>query len=281
MSKIALVTDSTCDLNKDVIDLYDIKILPLRVLYKDKEYIDRVNITPQQVFDNLAAEVPTTSMPSIQDIEDLFTSLEYEGYTHVVSINISSGLSGTMNGIKLVSQNHQNLITYVFDSKSLSMALGALVIECGKLIKKGESFEKIVNILPSIRDRISVFFVVGTLEYLIKGGRIGKVSGTIGELLNIKPIISIDNEGKYYTYAKVRGRKQSINKLSEISSEYLKSNKSSVYIMQGAALDEGKKFYETVKNMPNIISLSLSELGPAMGVHSGPGLLGICFVRES
>lgn len=281
MSKIALITDSTCDISKEIIDLYNIRVLPLRVIYKNKEYIDRVNITPQQVFDNLTREIPTTSMPSIQDMDDLFTSLENEGYTHVISITISSGLSGTLNGFKLVSQNHPKLITCVFDSKALSMALGALVIECGKLIKEGNSFEKIVDMLPSIRDRISVFFVVNTLEYLIKGGRIGKVSGTIGELLNIKPIISIDTEGKYYTYSKVRGRKQSINKLAEISNEYLKSNKSTVYIMQGSALDESEKFYKAVKNMPNIISISLSELGPAMGVHSGPGLLGICFVRKS
>lgn len=281
MNKIALITDSSCDLTKEIIKKYNIRVMPLRIIYKDKEYIDRVNIEPQEVYDNLTKEIPTTSMPSIKDIEDAFTSIEEEGYTHVIAITISSGLSGTFNTFKLVSENHPNLISCIFDSKTLSTALGALVAECGKLIEDGKSFEEIVNKLPSIKERISVYYVLETLEYLKKGGRIGKVAGTIGELLNLKPIISVDEEGKYFTYAKVRGRKQSISKLADIAKEVLATTKAKLFILQGGAVEEGKKLYDSFNNMKNVTALHFSDISPALGVHTGPGLLGIVIVREN
>lgn len=281
MQKIALITDSSCDLTKEIINKYDIKILPLRIIYKDKEYIDRVTINPNEVYDNLVNEIPTTSMPSMGDMENLFTLIEEQGYTHVIAITLSSGLSGTFNALKLVSENHSNLVSYLFDSKSLSLGLGALVHECGKLISDGRSFEEIVDMLPAIKEKISLFYVVETLEYLKKGGRIGKVAGTIGDLLNIKPIISIDDEGKYFTYAKVRGRKQSITKLIDIAKETLETTKAKIFVMHGGALEQGEKIYDLFSKTPNVTSLYFTDISPALGVHTGPGLLGIAVVKEN
>jgi DegV family protein with EDD domain len=280
LKKIALITDSSCDLTEEIIKDFNIRVVPLRIIYKDKEYIDRVNISPQEVYDNLKVEVPTTSMPSMGDIENVFTAIEQEGFTHVIAITISSGLSGTFNTVKLVSENHPNLTTCIFDSKSLSLGLGALVHECGKLIEKGMSFEAIVDLLPSIKERISVFYVLETLEYLKKGGRIGKVSATIGELLNLKPIISLDQEGKYYTHSKTRGRKQSINKLVDIAKDVLKTTKAKIFVMQGGALEEGKELYKLFVDYPNVTSLDFTDISPALGVHTGPGLLAISIVTE-
>lgn len=281
MNKIALITDSSCDLTEEIIKKHNIRVVPLRIIYKDKEYIDRVNISPQEVYDNLTIEVPTTSMPSMLDIENTFNAIEEEGFTHVIAITLSSGLSGTFNTVKLVSENHPNLITCIFDSKTLSAGLGALVDECGKLIAQGKSFEEIVNTLPSIKDRISLFYVLDTLEYLKRGGRIGKVSGTIGEFLNIKPIISVDDEGKYYTYTKVRGRKQSINRLIDIGKEAISNNKATFFVLHGAAIEEGKKLYQVFENEPNVTSIHFGDISPALGVHTGPGLLALIIVKES
>jgi DegV family protein with EDD domain len=281
LNKIALITDSSCDLTKEIIKKYNIRVVPLRIIYKDKEYIDRVNIEPQEVYDNLVKEIPTTSMPSMQDIGDTFAAIEQEGYTHVIAITISSGLSGTFNTVKLVSGSHPNLVTCIFDSKTLSAGLGALVAECGELIEQGKEFEEIVNALPSIKERISVYYVLETLEYLKKGGRIGKVAGTIGELLNLKPIISVDAEGKYFTYAKVRGRKQSICRLSDIAKDVLTTTKAKLFILQGGAMEEGRKLYDSFVDMPNVTSLHFGDISPALGVHTGPGLLAIIIAKES
>lgn len=280
MNKIALLTDSSSDLPQDIIKKYNIKVIPLRIIYKNKEYIDRVNISPKEVYDNLTVEIPTTSMPSLGDIEEAFSSIEKDGYTHVIAITISSGLSGTFNAVKLASESFPNLTTHIYDSKSLSLGLGVLVNECAEFLEKGKTFEEIVNLLPSIKEKISLYYVVETLEYLKKGGRIGKVAATIGELLNLKPIISIDSDGKYYTYSKTRGRKQSINSLMDIAKEALKIGKAKIFIMQGGALEEGKKMYDAFVNAKNVTDLGFTDISPALGVHTGPGLLGISIFRN-
>lgn len=279
MNKIALITDSTSDLSKEEIEKNNIHVLPLRIIYKDREYIDRINITPDEVYNNLDKEVPSTSLPSIEDIDKLFTKLEEEGYTHVIGTCISSGLSGTFNSINLVSKQHSNIISHIFDSRALTLGTGAIILECAKLIALGKDYDEIIAELPAIRDRIKVYYVVETLNYLIKGGRIGKVSGTIGELFKIKPIISINEEGIYYTYEKVRGRNQSIAKLVDITRGALENSPSKVWVLQGGALAEGKALYENISKLPNIIEVDFRDLSPVMGVHTGPGLLGIVVMR--
>jgi DegV family protein with EDD domain len=275
LSKIALVTDSTSDLSKEDIERYNIHMLPLRVIYKDREYIDRVNITPDELYDNMHIEIPKTSLPSMEDMHNLFKNLVKEGYTHVIVICISSGLSGTYNSINLVSQNYPELKSCVFDSRALSMGTGAIVVECGKMIDEGKNFQEIVAKLPSIRNSIKIYFVVDTLSYLIRGGRIGKVSGTFGQMLDIKPVISINEDGVYYTYAKVRGRKQSILKVIDIVKEKVEKEKSKVWVVHGGALKEGRALYEKISNLPNVIETGFSDIGPVMGVHAGKGTLGV------
>lgn len=271
MEKIAIVTDSTSDVEKEMIEKYNLKVLPLRIIYKDREYLDRLTIQPKEVYDNLENEIPTTSLPSIKDIDNLYKKLEEEGYTHVIGIVISSNLSGTYNALMMVSQNYPSITSCIFDSKSISIGEGAIVEECGDLISKGESFDTITSKLPSIRDRIKVYYVVNTLKYLIKGGRIGKISGTIGELLNIKPIISINKEGFYYTYAKVRSEKQGINKLIDIAQK----KPCKIWVMHGGSPEKVKELSREVSNLSNVKRISYGEISPVSGVHTGPGLIGM------
>jgi DegV family protein with EDD domain len=280
LNKIALVTDSTSDLNREQIEKYNIHVLPLRIIYKDREYIDRVNISAEEVYNNLKVEVPSTSLPSMEDIDNLFVKLKEEGYTHVIAVTISSGLSGTNNSVKLVSKNYPEMKIEVFDSLALTMAAGAIVLECGEMIFAGKSFDEIVAVLPSIRDRVKVYYVLDTLQYLVKGGRIGKVSGTIGEFLNMKPIISINKEGVYYTHTKVRGRKQSIIKLVDIVKNILLEGKAKVWVLHGGAKEEGQELYKSISELSNITELGFGDIGPVAGVHTGPGLLGITIMKE-
>lgn len=281
MSKIALITDTAADLDKDTIDRYNIKVLPFRIIYKDREYLDKVDIAPEEVYSRFKEEIPTSSLPAMEDMENLYVSLEKEGYTHAIIISLSTGLSGILGGFKVVSENHPNIITLLFDSKSISLGEGAQVIKCAKLIAEGKSFEEITDILPSFQKKLHLYFVVGTLEYLIKGGRIGRVSGTIGELLNIKPIISLDENGVYYPYTKVRGRKQSLSKLVELCSETIAHHKSRVYVLDGGAPEEGRKVYEALRQMPNVLSCTYGgNISPVSCVHSGPGLIGCIIIEE-
>ncbi len=280
MNKIALVTDSACDLSEEEFENHNIYMLPLRIIYKDREYRDRVDMTSDEIYKNLQNEVPSTSLPSMEDISSLFSKLEQEGYSQVIVICISSGLSGTYNSINVVSRNYPKIKCHIFDSRSLSLGTGSLVLACAEMIDSGKSFDEIVEKLPSIRSRIRVYYVLDTLTYLIKGGRIGKVAGTIGQFLNIRPIISINEEGVYYTYAKARGRKQSISKLIEIASNALSEGKAKIWVMHGGALEEGKSLYDDISKLPNITELGFRDISPVLGVHTGPGTLGIIVMKE-
>lgn len=281
MEKIALITDTAADLDTEITNKYNINVLPFRIIYKDREYLDKINITPTEVYTNFSKEIPTSSLPSMTDMENLFCKLENEGYTHAVVIPLSTGLSGILGGIRVVSENHPKIKTLLFDSKSISMGEGIQVKYCAELISSGKSFDEIVKLLPEFQKRVHLFFVVGTLEYLIKGGRIGKVSGTIGELLNIKPIITLDENGVYCTYTKVRGRKQSLTKLVEIGKEILKDHSCTAFVMDGGAEDECQKIYDMISPLANISSITLGgNISPVSCVHSGPGLIGLVLVED-
>lgn len=274
MEKIALITDSASDINSELIKKYNINVLPFKIIFSDKEYKDGVDITPSMLYERLPNEIPTTSLPSISEFTQLLENLKSEGYTHAIIITISSCFSGTFNAARLASESVSGINTFVFDSLTLTMSEGAMVLESANLIEKGKSFDEIVDFLSTIRQKIDVFFTLDTLTYLKKGGRIGKVSGTIAEALNIKPIITIKDDG-FHTFAKVRGIKQSISRLSNILNEYLSKGKCKVWIMNGDAPDKADLLYNAIKDSDNLIECTLGGMiGPALGVNTGPGLVG-------
>lgn len=274
MQKIALITDSACDLDLNTLKENNINLLPLRIIYSNGDYRDRIDITPQEVYDNLENEVPKTSLPSAQETEEILTKLETEGYTHVICISISSGLSGSFNAIRLALEDHPKLTSFVYDSKILAYPQGEIVLEVAKLIKEGKSFEEIVQEIPEIRKRVIGYFTINTLEYLKKVGRIGRLAGTVGELLNLKPIITTDEDGVYYNVAKVRGRKQSLSKMTELLKGYLDKSKCEIAVLHAGCEDEAIKYMNSLKDLPNVESIKIAEISPALGIHGGPGLIG-------
>lgn len=276
MQKIALITDSGSDLSLEELKENNINLLPLRISYSTGEYQDKLDIKASDVYANLDKEVPKTSLPSPETTERILQKLEEEGYTHVIGICISGGLSGTANSLRLSLEDHPSLTSYVYDTKILAYPEGEITIEVSKLIREGKSFEEIIEALPKIRERITGYFTIDTLEYLKRGGRIGKVAGTLGELLNLKPLITTDENGVYYNIAKARGRKQALSKLTEILKSHLSKNKCNVTILQGGCEAEAIKYMESLKKLININSLKISEISPALGVHGGPGLIGLC-----
>ena len=275
--KIAVVTDSTSDLTKDDLEKYGIKSIPLKVIYSDQQFHDRVDITPAEVYESFEREIPTTSMPSPQEIMDVYNELKDEGYTHIISIHISSGLSATYSNCMMVTDQIEGVEVEVIDSKMLSKGLGRLVLYANSLVEAGElSFAEIVEKVEAKKEKIEVFFVVETLKYLKKGGRIGKVSGTIAEFLNIKPIIAIDDEGEYFTFEKVRGRKRSLKKMYSIVKERLEEGKEYVVdVMNAAAAEEGQGLLDRFKELAQVKETYFSEISPVMVVHTGPGLIGV------
>lgn len=276
--KIGILTDSASDLAELKYDYKNIKILPFRIIYKDVEYRDRVDISPNEIYAKLEEEIPKTSLPSGQDITDAFEEFKNEGYTHVLGVFISANLSGTFNQIKNISLDFPEIEYVGFDTRELSLAEGLMVLTAAKMVEEGKTIREIADFLEEDRKRYNTQFVLDTLEYLIKGGRIGKVAGTIGQLLNLKPIIHVNDEGIYHTLDKGRGKVLAKQKLISILNDYFKDGNSfNLYVVHGGAEEEAKEFFNQIKSMnnPKIQNMHFAQTTPSLGVHTGKGLIGL------
>ena len=275
MEKIAILTDSACDLPAHLIEKFKIHVLPLKVIYGDKCYSDRVDIQPAEVYARMPDEIPTTSMPSPEEIHTALKRIKADGFSHVIAIHLSSALSGTCANVHHAAKEIDNIIIKVFDSKTLSFGTGWIVLDTARRIANGLSFNHIWEHIQHLPDKIDVFYVVETLEYLRRGGRIGKVAGMLGHILHLRPIISVDANGEYYTYAKTRGYKKSIEKLVEIVGNTVQQKRINLAVLNGGANEECNKLVARLSSLPNINELIQIDITPSLVVHTGPGSLGI------
>jgi DegV family protein with EDD domain len=281
MEKIALITDSACDIDEETLRKFQIHVLPFKIIYNSREYTDKVDITAQEVYHNMKTEIPKSSLPSMEDIEKLYQKLDKENYTHIISINISSGISGTVNAVRLISEQYPNIKTYLYDTKSTSVIEGILLKKCGELICAGKSFDEITKSIPKLKQKLHFYFVFGTLEYAIKGGRIGKISGTIGDILDIKPIVGFDEvNGQCFTHEKIRGRNKSISRLLQIGEKIARETSCDAYVIHGNVEEVAISTCDRLRQMPGIRNVFLiGQISTVVGVYSGPGTIGICYAE--
>jgi DegV family protein with EDD domain len=277
MSKIAILTDSCSDIPQHFLKEFNIYQIPLIINYEKGSYRDRIDISPEEVYENLKIEIPHTSLPSVGEVYDIIENIIADGYDHIIAPVISSGLSGAYNVVKTVCNEYKNLKSAVIDTKNIGIGSGFYSLYAAKLIEKNLNFDEIVKELGYKINSSHVFFSLKTLHYLIKGGRIGRVEGTLGSILKINPIISCDNTGVYHTVEKVRGRNQSINKLIEIVKGRINTrNKYYFAICHGYAQEEADHIREIMQPYINKSKLYIEgQISPALGVHTGPGLIGI------
>lgn len=275
--KIALIIDSCTDVPKEYIEKYNMYVLPMIINYEDKSYLDGIDITADEVYENLKIEVPKTSLPSGEIIKNTFEKIIEAGYEKIIAVTVSSGLSGTNNIVNIIAKDYQIVETYVVDSKNISLGTGLIAITAGELIEKNYSFEIIKEKLMQVAKNTKIFFCVETLEYLKRGGRIGLVTCAVGTLLELKPIISCNEDGIYYNVTKCIGRKNSIKKTIEMAEKYAKSfNSCKIAIGNGHAYEEATNMAQKIKEeLRNIKYLIESSISPALGVHTGPGLIGV------
>jgi DegV family protein with EDD domain len=279
-NKIAILTDSCSDVPRNLLERFNIYEMALTINYKDKSYRDRIDITPEEVYENLQNEIPHTSLPTIGEMNEVIEKIIADGYNQIIIPVISSGLSGTCKAIEMVCENFKNIKTKVIDTKNIGLGSGFLSIYAAQLLEKNLNFEEIVKKVENKIESSNIYFSLQTLHYLVKGGRLGRVEGMIGSVLQVKPIISCDEDGIYYTVEKVRGRKQSINKLIEIVQDKIKDKKNYyLAICHGYAQEEANKIREVMQPYIDNATICMEgQISPALGVHTGPGLVGIgCF----
>jgi len=279
MGNVRIVVDSTSDLPKDVRERLGIEMVPLKVHFGNETYLDSVTLASGEFFDKLAnAKVlPTTSQPSPVDFVDVYKKLLEEPGTAIISIHLSSAFSGTYQSAVLAKSllgGDPNL--HIVDSKSASLGFGLLAVAAAEAAANGESVEQILARIQRLKERTQLYFLVDTLEYLHRNGRIGKASAVFGSLLNIKPILSIDPaEGVIFPVDKVRGSRKAMGRIVELLQEKFAGVPMNVTFVHANSLSGAEEFAGILKEQFQVESVSYYELGPVIGTHVGPGTLGL------
>ena len=276
MKKIAIVTDSSAYLPAEILKENDIHIIPLKIHWDGETYLDGIDISPSQFYERLVKSktLPTTSQPSMGEFLDLFNQLS-ANYDGIVTLLISSGISGTVESAEAAKEGFTRIPVVIIDSLSTSAALGMATEAAAHAASEGKGLNEIEHIAREMISRAKTFFVVDTLEYLHKGGRIGGASRYLGNALNIKPILYLNEEGKIDALEKVRTKSKATNRLLELAEEYVDGRPVVVGLIHANRLEEIMKLREKVEQRFNCEKVDVYELSPVIGTHVGPGTLGI------
>lgn len=275
--KIALLVDSAMDTPVEIIETGGVYVAPLNIIYKDRTYLDKIEITSAEVYNRLDEEIPSTSLPNISYVEDLIESIKNDGYTKIACLTISSALSGTHNALRLILSHHPEIESFIVDTKNIGMGAGVQAAYLKNEIDSGTPFNELKTIALNVADKSKIFFSIPTLEYLKKGGRIGLVSSFLGTALKLNPVISCNEDGVYYTVTKARGRNKSLNKIIEQIEKTAQGYHSyDLAISYGIDKEEAERLADTLKEkLQNYRHLYFGDASPVLGVHSGPGIIGI------
>jgi len=278
----AIVTDSTCDLTENELEQLNVRRVPLYVNFKGEVFKDWIEISPKEIAAGVAAgaDIPTTSQPSPQDFETVFTEVA-EGADAVLCLTISSELSGTYQSANLAKDSVSPPVT-VFDSRAASVGLGDMVKKASRMRDQGASLADTVKVLEHIRDTNFLLFTVASMDFLQKNGRIGGAQALLGSLLNIKPLLTVV-EGKVEPAGRVRGTKKAIRELVSQTEDYAKNHPDPLTItflhiqdpaaaetLRGAIQEAGVQFSDG----------GTYEIGAVIASHVGPGTFGMYMHTE-
>ena len=275
-SSIAILTDSGTDVPVEFARTHNIFTLPLSIQFSDELYLDGVTITPEEVYRRLPHEIPKTSLPSSEGILHTLQQIRESGYDTLFIITISSALSGTFNLMRLTARDVPELDCRLIDTRNIGIGAGFTVMRAAEMIADGASADEIEAKLQELVKSTKVFFCLPTLEYLAKGGRIGRVTATVGSLLDVRPIISCNEGGIYYTVQKARGAVRALSATLQNAKDYAANHVFHLAIAHGGVPELAA---HVEAQLAGLISSAKSyvrtQVSPALGVHTGPGLIGV------
>ncbi len=270
--KIGIITDSGSNLPLEFIKSQpNLRMTPLMISFDGEYHRDIIDVDYETVYKKLEETKVTTSLPSLEDLEEAIKDFEKLGYTDIIVMTISSNLSGTYQAFELFAKDYEGINLHFYDTKTLSAAQGNLVKVALQGIEKGLSIPRIIADLNQERYEDSMaMFTVETLKYLRDGGRIGKVEGTIGELLHVKPVISVSDEGVYYTISKGFGMKRTMIAMRKAIKDKFNNDQIEVVIHYGNNLPKAEEIKEKLESSFNVHKVSIEQLTPVLGIHTGP-----------
>jgi len=278
VSTVRIVTDSLADIPPAIIRELDITVVPAIVRFGSSEYRDRVDLPSWEFYQKLSSSpvLPTTSVPSTGDFSQIYRDLA-QGTNQILAIHTIGALSGIYNASRLAAQDIPNIDIEVIDSQQVSMSLGWLVIQAARAAKAGKSLAEIKSLVEGLMRQVHIIAMLGTLEYAQRGGRLGKGAALIGTLLNVKPLLSTAH-GEIIPLENVRSQKRALARLVEIvaSSGPIEE----LAVIHAHAAELAIEVEESLSKLFPDKQIVLSETGPVLGAHTGPGSVGIAWLSK-
>lgn len=279
--RVAVVTDSTAYLPPELVQKYGIHVLPQILMLDGKSWRDGVDIDPPAFYELLRSSrnFPTTSQVSRTDFRDLFSELsqQVEG---IAAILVSAEVSGTLDSARAAVEELPDVPIEILDSRGISMKLGFPVLAAAKVAAAGGDLPSVIEAARTLIPKIRLYFVVGTLEYLHRGGRIGGASRLLGSALNLKPILEFW-DGTVEPVAKIRTRRKALDKVYDLIEEQLAGkDKVHMAVLDVASPDEAAEFIEQLTARFSPAEMLRVDCSPVVGAHAGPGTVGVAFYAE-
>lgn len=276
MARIRIITDSACDLPEVDARRLDVDIVSLTVRFGDEEFTDRVDLTPDTFWAKCkgASELPETAAPSPGAFAAAYQRAREEGFDGVLVLALSEALSATHQSAVLGAAQMPDFDVRVLDTRAVSMAQGLLVIEAAELAGSGADLNQIEQRVLALRDKVGVVATLDTLEHLIKGGRIGGAKALIGQVLSIKPLIEL-RDGVVAESGRARTRAKAFAAIAERAQSHAPLRR--LALMHGASEDRDK-LVTLLASIPTEFPLMVTDIGPVVGTHGGPGIIGVAWL---
>lgn len=281
MPKIALITDSTAYIPQELLQQYNITVLPQQLIWGNETFADGVDILPTTFYQRLqtSKEMPTTSQVSPGLFKQAYEKLLAQG-NQVLAILISSKLSGTFDSAQQAKALLANHPIYLYDSQTTAMALGFQVLAVARAIEQGATIQDCLKMLPEIAPRTGVILTPETLEYLHRGGRIGGATRFLGTALGIKPLLHVEN-GRVEPLERVRTRRKALQRLAELVAERANGKPVRVASLHANAVEDARATLADIQSRANVIEAIVSDVSPVIGTHVGPGTVAVSYMVET
>ena len=278
--KLAVITDSSVYLNKEILNREDLFVLDIPVNIDGQEYIEGVNLTAEEFYQKMAqaSELPKTSQPSIAKLDEILTSLKEKGYTHVLGLFLSSGISGFYQNIQYMVDDYEGLTIAFPDTLITSAPLGIMVESVFSWRDQGDDFVIIQDKLAIQISHTSAFIMVDDLNHLVKGGRLSNGAALLGNLLSIKPILYFNKHGVIEVYEKVRTEKKATKRLIEIIKETTASGQYRVIVIHGNSPEKAEELRQHLLESGVGTDISLATFGSVIGTHLGAGSIALGYI---
>jgi DegV family protein with EDD domain len=279
-SPIAIVTDSTADIPRALVEQYSIQVVPNILILEGKSLVDEIDITRQEFYNRLPGlkSNPTTATASIGTYEKLYHTLLSRGVQHIVSMHASSRLSGIFNAASTAAAAFEGHV-HVIDSEQVSLGLGFQVLAAAEAAFDGANLEKIIELIQHVRPRARVFAMLDTLEYVKRSGRVSWARARLGNLLSFKPFVELRN-GQVFSLGETRTRNRGIERLKELLRRQVPFEK--LAILHTNAEQDARKFLEDIREIvPATIQPYIVNVTTIIGAHTGPNGLGFAVILES